>query len=117
MIRKENNMKLGILNTSILTAAGDYSLRDITLEEAQTLVKSNDLDSAVGHQSTAEIMTTLLGVEIPVNRQMFVQQPGQYALVFKLNGRPEEGKILTAEEIERIGYKFQILYRYSMEPH
>lgn len=117
MIRKENNMKLGVLNTSILTAAGDYSLRDITLEEAQTLVKSNDLDSAVGHQSTAEIMTTLLEVEIPVNRQMFVQQPGQYALVFKLNGRPEEGKILTAEEIERIGYKFQILYRYSMEPH
>lgn len=117
MIRKENNMKLGILNTSILTAAGDYSLRDITLEEAQTLVKSHDLDSAVGHQSTAEIMTTLLGVETPVNRQMFVQQPGQYALVFKLNGRPEEGKILTVEEIERIGYKFQILYRYSMEPH
>lgn len=110
-------MKLGILNTSILTAAGDYSLRDITLEAAQKLVKSNDLDSAVGHQSTAEIMTTLLGVEIPVNRQMFVQQPGQCALVFKLNGRPEEGKILTVEEIERIGYKFQILYRYSMEPH
>lgn len=60
---------------------------------------------------TAEIMTTLLGVEIPVNRQMFRQQPGQQALVFKLNGRPEEGKILTADEIQEIGYRFQLLVR------
>lgn len=104
-------MKLAILNTSILTTAGTYALDDITLEKAKELVSTNELDSAVGHQSTAEIMTTLLGVEIPVNRQMFAQQPGQQALVFKLNGRPEEGKILTVDEIEQIGYKFQLLSR------
>ena len=102
---------LGVLNTSILTDTGRYELKDITLEEAQYLAKNNTLDSAVGHAATAEIMTTLLGVEIPVNRQMFQQQPGQQALVFKLNGRPEEGKILSAEEIQRIGYKFQLLSR------
>ena len=56
-------------------------------------------------------MTTLLGVEVPMNRQMFIQDVGQRALVFKLNGRPEEGKILTVEDIEQIGYKFQILDR------
>ena len=104
-------MKLGVLNTSILTAAGAYELKDITLDEAKKLVSENEIDSAVGHASTAQIMTALLGVEIPVNRQMFVQQPGQSTLVFKLNGRPQEGKILTAEEIEQIGYKFQILKR------
>lgn len=104
-------MKLGVLNTSILTTAGAYELKDITLDEAKKLVSENKIDSAVGHASTAQIMTALLGVEIPVNRQMFVQQPGQDALVFKLNGRPQEGKILTAEEIEQIGYKFQILKR------
>ena len=104
-------MKLGVLNTSILTAAGSYELEDISLDLAKKLVSENEIDSAVGHASTAQIMTALLGVEIPVNRQMFVQQPGQDALVFKLNGRPQEGKILTAEEIEQIGYKFQILKR------
>ena len=104
-------MKLGILNTSILTAAGAYKLEDITLEDAKNLVVENEIDSAVGHVATAEIMTTLLGVEIPVNRQLFTQQLGQSALVFKLNGRPEEGKILTVEEIEQIGYKFQLLKR------
>lgn len=104
-------MKLGVLNTSILTSVGTYTLKDINLEEAKVLAETNELDSAVGHASTAEIMTTLLGVEIPVNRQMFVQAAGQKALVFKLNGRPEEGKILSVEDIEQIGYKFQLLAR------
>ena len=106
-----SGMPLAILNTSILTTAGSYTLRDITVEEARELAEDNDLDSAVGHASTAQVMTTLLGVEIPTNRQLFTQQTGQQALVFKLNGRPEEGKILTAAEIEEIGYKFQLLTR------
>lgn len=104
-------MKLGILNTSILTVEGEYKLENITLEQAKELVSTSTLDSAVGHQSTADIMTELLEVEIPMNRQMFVQEKGQKSLVFKLNGRPEEGKILTREEIETIGYKFQLLTR------
>lgn len=105
--------KLALLNTSILTTAGAYRLIDITLDDARRIVSDHagNLDSAIGHQSTAEIMTTLLGTEIPVNRQMFTQEVGQAALVFKLNGRPPEGKILTVEEIEEIGYKFQILKR------
>lgn len=105
--------KLALLNTSILTTAGNYTLEDIPLETAKQLVtdNANNLDSAIGHASTAEIMTTLLGVDIPVNRQMFLQAVGQEALVFKLNGRPEEGKILTVDDIERIGYKFQLLTR------
>lgn len=104
-------MKLALLNTSILTTAGTYNLEDITLEMAKELVSGNELDSAIGHASTAEIMSTLLEEDIPVNRQMFQQQEGQQALVFKLSGRPEEGKILSAEEIEQIGYKFQLLTR------
>lgn len=105
--------KLALLNTSILTTAGEYRLTDITLDEARDLIKSNrdNLNSAIGHASTAEIMITLLGVEISMNRQMFQQETGQRALVFKLNGRPEEGKILSVEDIEQIGYKFQILDR------
>lgn len=104
-------MKLGILNTSILTTEGTYRLKKITLDEARKLVTRNELDSSVGHQSTADIMTSLLGVEIPVNRQVFNQEVGQQALVFKLNGRPEEGRILSRVEIEAIGYKFQLLER------
>ena len=101
--------KLAILNTSILTAEGSYTLKQISLEEAKTLVHTNEVLSAIGHQSTAEILTELLETSIPLNRIMFAQETGQKAIVFKLNGRPEEGKILTRDEIEAIGYKFQLL--------
>lgn len=116
VIRKEckdfKELPLALLNTSILTTAGEYKLTDISLEEAKKLVDDAEkLDSAIGHQSTAEIMTTLLETEVEMNRQLFEQQAGQIALVFKLNGRPEEGKILSKEEVEKIGYKFQLLER------
>ena len=106
-------MKLVILNTSILTTEGTFTLKDITLDEARNLVKENNILSAVGHQSTADILTTLLETEVPMNRIQFAQELNQKALVFKLNGRPEEGKILTTEEIEAIGYKFQLLTKIS----
>jgi len=102
---------LAILNTAILTAAGSYNYQPISWHEARGLVRAYEIDSAVGHQSTAEILTTLLGREIPVNRQNFSQQPGQRALVFKLRGRAPEGVILSVPEIEAIGFGFYLLTR------
>jgi hypothetical protein len=103
--------KIAILNTSICTSDGYYSLETISLEFARTLVENYNFISAIGHDSTAQILTELLGVDIPVNRIQFEQEAGQTALVFKLNGRPPEGKILTKEEIEEIGYSFKVLVR------
>lgn len=103
--------KVALLNTSIATSDGDYTLETIDLEEAQALVAGGDFISAVGHESTAKVMTTLLGVEVPVNRIQFAQEVGQVALVFKLDGRAPEGTILTAEEIKDIGYSFKKLVR------
>ncbi|MEU6710032.1 DUF1874 domain-containing protein [Nonomuraea sp. NPDC046802] len=102
---------IAILNTSIVTADGTYILASITLEEARTLVAASPIDSAVGHESTAALLTTLLGVNVPTNRQLFAQQVGQRALVCKLNGRPPEGQVLSLEELGAIGYSFKILTR------
>ena len=75
------------------------------------MLVANGFQSAIGHQSTADIISTLLGVECPMNRIMYRQDIGDYALVFKLNGRPEEGKILSVADIEEIGYSWGILAR------
>lgn len=99
---------VAILNTSILTALGTFTLSELTLEQAQALTRG-EIISAVGHQSTADILTELLQVNVPMNRIQFAQQPGQKAVVFKLNGRAPEGTILTREQIEEIGYSFQLL--------
>lgn len=100
---------VALLNTSIITAEGTHSLKKINLEEACKLVTGAIINSAIGHEATAKIMDTLLGIEVPVNRQAYKSKPGDVALVFKLNGRPPEGKILTVEEMEAIGYEFYVL--------
>jgi hypothetical protein len=111
-------MKLAILNTSIVTSDGEYTVRTISEDEAISYMqlvaegRFDGIDSAVGHPSTAQILTTILGVQIPVNNQLFAQQIGQYALVFKLNGRPK-GQELSRAELEEIGFTFKILKRIS----
>ncbi len=104
---------LAILNTSIITSDGLFRLSTISHAEAVEIVQDNKCNilSAVGHQSTAEILSVLLPVSIPLNRIQFQQQVGQMALVFKLKGRPPEGHILTMNEIKYIGYDFQLLTR------
>jgi hypothetical protein len=107
----ETTHPVAILNTSIATADGEYSLRTVTLDEALKLIDGREILSAVGHESTAQVLTALLGQDIPVNRIQFEQQPGQSALVFKLNGRAPEGQILTADEVAAIGYTLKIMER------
>ena len=111
---ENNGHPIALLNTSIATADGTYVLKTITLEEARNNIKDRKILSAIGHESTAQILTELLGVDVPVNRILFEQQPGQEAIVFKLNGRPPEGKILSQQELEEIGFSFKSLYRLNI---
>lgn len=101
--------KLALLNTTIATVDGVFEVKTITLEQAREMAQSNELLSAIGHDSTAQIMTELLGVNIPINRIQFTQEVGQTALVFKLKGRAPEGVILDRNGIENIGYEFKTM--------
>lgn len=98
-----------ILNTTILTTDGEFSLKTISLEDAKDIIKDKEIISAVGHQATSDVLTDLLGVEIPVNRINFEQQAGQKAICFKLKGRAPEGKTLSVQEMTDMGYEFKLL--------
>jgi len=102
---------LTLLNTAILTTFGDYRYTPVTLEHARWMVEEQPWQSAVGHAATAEVLSRLLGVNVPMNRVAYIQRPGDNALVFKLRDRLPEGTILTVEDIERIGYDFGLLTR------
>lgn len=105
------NLPIALFNGTVATTNGLYYISDIDIDTARKYVEENGFVSAIGHDATAEIMSTLLGQNIPMNRVQFHQEVGQKAIVFKLNERPPEGVVLTKEEVERIGYSLKIMER------
>ena len=75
-------------------------VRPVSLEEVKSLLREGEYVSAVGHPSTAAVMSTLLGVEVPPNRVSITLQAGDTLVVFQLGVRLEEGKILSSEEVQ-----------------
>lgn len=106
-------MKLGLMNVTIMTHDGEYTMHTVSLFEAIDRVNLHidGIDSAIGHPETAAILSKLLDIEVSVNRQNFIQQIGQHALAIKLNGRLEAGKEMTLEEIQKMGYTFKFITR------
>jgi hypothetical protein len=103
---------LTLLNAAILTCYGVFNYSPISLTRARALVReAKRVQSAVGHASTAEILSDLLDYPVSMNRMEYKQEAGEAALIFRLNQRPEEGKILSRKEIEEIGYEFGLLIR------
>jgi hypothetical protein len=104
-------MKITLLNTSILTTYGTFDFQPISLAEAKDLVKNIETESLIGHASTADILSELLGIEVQTNRTEYLQNVDDIALIFKLKSRISEGRVLNRTEIEEIGYEFGVLRR------
>jgi len=102
---------IAILNSPILTSDGTFKMEAISLEGARELLNRHDFVSAIGHASTADILTELLEIDIPVNRITFIQEPKQMAIVFKMKSRVPEGVILNRNQIEEFGFEFKLLTR------
>ncbi len=60
--------------------------------------------SFIGHQVTADALSTLIGAEVPFNRANLKLSSGEM-IIFTLNSRlPEGATVKTREELEKIGY-------------
>ena len=99
-----------VLNTPVLTNTGVFKAADISVDEAR-VVLADGFQSAVGHQGTADVLSAVLGVHVPFNRQAIVMQPGDKAVVFRLKTRLPEGVVLTAEELQQLEYDLWLLER------
>lgn len=109
------------MNAPILTAEGVWTYRSIgSAENARVFLAGETWDgeqgyepiarlSAVGHQSTAEAMTELLGETVEVNRIDFRAESGDACLVMKLRGRIPEGETLTRQQLDEIGFDFYVM--------
>lgn len=104
-------MKVGILNGTIATTNGIYKISDIDTADAKKLLVENGFISAIGHKATAEVISELLNIDVPLNRIDFKQEIGQKAIVLKLNKRAAEGSILSRKEMDEIGYSLKLMER------
>jgi Domain of unknown function (DUF1874). len=85
---------LGVLPPQGLTV----KVRPVSLEEVKSLLQQG-FESAVGHESTAAVISALLGVEVPPRRVAITLSTGDRVVVFQLQVRLPEGAVLTAEEV------------------
>ena len=59
------------------------------------------VESYIGHESTAQLLSKTLGFEVKVNRGIYTPQQGDVALVFRLRGRPQgDVKEVRLEDLE-----------------
>jgi Domain of unknown function (DUF1874) len=102
---------IAILNATILTSFGEYSYTALELEETKKLLKEG-FTSYAGHEAANRVIGKLFEIDLQYSREMYFQQPGEKAIVFKLNKRLGAGEVLnTVEEIEAVGYTIGLLTR------
>jgi len=101
MIYLGNAFSLGMLDVKDKV---QLLVKEVTLEEAKGIV--TQVTSAIGHQTTADVLSALLETPIPMNRVSIKLNEGDILYVFQLLTRISEGKILTAEELKILPYKF-----------
>jgi hypothetical protein len=101
---------LYLMSTTVVPsgAYGRWEVKPITAEGA-VLMASAEFASAVGHASTAEAMTELLGTEVPMNRLSVEPNPGDIFLCFKLLRRPPEGAILDRAQLTELGFEWCLM--------
>lgn len=112
----EKAKRLTFLNAPVVTASGVFNYEQISPVIARKIItefktSGREINSAVGHEATAEVMTRLLKFPVDFNRTEFAQTPEDVALVFRLNKRQPEGKVLCCQELEDIGYELGLLTR------
>ena len=104
-------MKPILMSTPVLVVDGTYRLSSISIAEAKEILKGGFI-SAVGHQSSAEMLSDLLELPVPMSRITLGEehfQKGQKAVVLKLLRRPPEGAILDIAQVKECGFAFKLL--------
>ena len=98
--------KIVLLNALVpnSTAPAIMISTPVTLVEAKELVKKSEkIESYIGHEATAKLLTQLFEKEIPASRAMYQPRNGDLAIVVRLKKRlekPEDVKNVKPEDIE-----------------
>lgn len=109
----ENNKNIKpvryILNSPVLTSYGNWNFSGpVGIEQARAFV-ADGFVSAIGHAGSAELLSQVLGVKIPVNRLQVTMSAGDCALVLRVLSRLPEGAILDIDTLLATPYELSFL--------
>lgn len=97
-------------SASMLGKEGILCWKEISLQEARELVKGGSFESIIGHEGTAQVFSSLLGVEIPPRRVFYSLGENDLLLVGQINARLPEGKVLSREELEGLPIRWLLFW-------
>lgn len=100
-----------VMNSPVLTAYGYFRFQGILEHEAIEWLEKGEWESAVGHESTATLMTERLGIPISFRRQTIRMLRGDEALVLRIMSRLPQGTRLTLFEMSRISCEYGLISR------
>ena len=93
-----NSFTLSMLSPSLIEGGAIIKASPISLGEVKALLKEGFV-SAVGHESTARVLSSLLGTHVPFNRAQISIKEGDVIISFQFLIRLPEGKVLGEDEV------------------
>jgi hypothetical protein len=93
-----NSFTLSMITPGLLDAGVVIKAEPVSLEDAKALIKGGFI-SAVGHESTAKVLSSLLGTDVPFNRTQIAITGGDVIVSFQFLVRLPEGHVLKEDEV------------------
>jgi hypothetical protein len=101
-----------LLDTSRYIRHGTYKIEEVNILRARELV--HDAESVMSGVERAEMaaeISDLLGTTVEISETVVTPSIGQKAIVCSTKERCPAGKILSKEELHKIGLIFQVMTR------
>ncbi len=99
--------KIIFLNALITSSKIPMTLKTkpVSLNLVREVVRNKEIESYIGHEATANLLSSLLNINVPVNRGMYDPKINDTAIVVRLKKRlekPEDIKNVSPNDIEFI---------------
>ena len=99
------------LNMLAQSEAAVIEVRGVSEETVRSLLENTEFTSAVGHESTAKVLSKRLGINIEYNRAAIKLERGDVLIVPQLTQRLQEGAVLSEEELREIPIRYFVVTR------
>jgi Domain of unknown function (DUF1874). len=93
---------------SMLTPPITVKVVEASVEDVKNIL-TRGFTSAVGHEATAQVITTQLSIPVSTNRISIQLKTGDTLVVFQLLTRLPEGKILGVDEMRQVPSKWYVV--------